>query len=37
MFDPGGKVTEGPAKHHLPILPTVVSDQGHLLVKVPVA
>jgi len=36
MFDPGGKVTEGPAKHDLPILPTMVNDQGHLLVKVPV-
>ena len=37
MFDPGGKVTEGPAKRDLPILPTMVNDRGHLLVKIPVA
>jgi Rieske Fe-S protein len=34
-FDPGGKVTEGPAIRNLPALPTVI-DKGHLLVKVPV-
>jgi nitrite reductase/ring-hydroxylating ferredoxin subunit len=37
MFDPSGKVTEGPAKRDLPVLPTMVSDRGHLLVKIPVA
>jgi nitrite reductase/ring-hydroxylating ferredoxin subunit len=37
MFDPGGKVTEGPAKRDLPILPTMVNDLGPLLVKIPVA
>ena len=34
-FDPGGKVTEGPATRNLPVLPTTNS-QGHLIVKVPV-
>jgi Rieske Fe-S protein len=33
-FDPGGKVTEGPATRNLPVLPTANS-QGHLIVKVP--
>ena len=33
-FDPGGKVTEGPATRNLPVLPTTNS-QGHLIVKVP--
>jgi len=37
MFDPSGKVTEGPAKRDLPILPTMVNDRGHLLVQIPVA
>ena len=37
MFDPSGKVTEGPAKRDLPVLPTMVNDRGHLLVKIPVA
>lgn len=32
-FDPGGKVTQGPATRNLPVLPTV-SDKGHLFVKV---
>ncbi|HSZ78490.1 MAG TPA: Rieske (2Fe-2S) protein [Chthoniobacterales bacterium] len=31
-FDPGGKVTQGPATRNLPILPTI-SDKGHLFVK----
>jgi Rieske Fe-S protein len=31
-FDPGGKVTQGPAIRNLPILPTI-SDKGHLFVK----
>jgi len=33
-FDPGGKVTEGPATRNLPTIPTI-SEKGHLLVKVP--
>lgn len=33
-FDPGGKVTEGPATLNLPALPTT-NDKGHLIVKVP--
>ena len=33
-FDPGGKVTEGPATRNLPALPTT-NDKGHLIVKVP--
>jgi Rieske Fe-S protein len=33
-FDPGGKVTQGPATRNLPILPTI-SDKGHLFVKMP--
>ena len=37
QFDPGGKVTEGPAKRDLPILSTIVNDRGHLLVKIPAA
>lgn len=36
-FDPGGKVTEGPAKRDLPSLQTTVDGRGHLLVRVPVA
>jgi Rieske Fe-S protein len=35
-FDPGGKVTEGPATRNLLVLPTANS-QGHLIVKVPAA
>ena len=34
-FDPGGKVTEGPATRNLPALPTI-NEKGHLFVKVPV-
>jgi Rieske Fe-S protein len=33
-FDPGGKVTEGPAKRNLPALQTT-SEKGHLMVRVP--
>jgi Rieske Fe-S protein len=32
-FDPGGKVTAGPATRDLPVLPTT-SEKGHLVVKV---
>jgi Rieske Fe-S protein len=35
-FDPGGKVTEGPAKRDLPVL-TTNSEKGHLMVKIPAA
>jgi Rieske Fe-S protein len=31
-FDPNGKVTEGPAIHDLPLLPTSIDEQGHLLI-----
>lgn len=34
-FDPKGKVTEGPAVKDLPILATVTSGAGHLMVSVP--
>jgi Rieske Fe-S protein len=34
-FDPGGKVTEGPAKRDLPVLSSLTNEQGHLIVKVP--
>jgi Rieske Fe-S protein len=33
-FDPGGKVTEGPATRDLPAFATI-NEKGHLLVKVP--
>jgi Rieske Fe-S protein len=33
-FDPNGKVTEGPARRDLPILPSVTNEKGHLLVRV---
>jgi Rieske Fe-S protein len=33
-FDPGGKVTEGPATRNLPVL-TTTNAKGHLLVSVP--
>jgi Rieske Fe-S protein len=36
-FDPGGRVTEGPATRNLPQLSISTSGQGHLLVKVPAA
>src|SRR5215471_12520515 len=36
-FEPDGKVTAGPAKRDLPILPTAVDGRGHLLVTVGVA
>jgi Rieske Fe-S protein len=34
-FDPGGKVTEGPATRDLPTFLTSTDERGHLLVKVP--
>ncbi len=34
-FDPGGKVTEGPAKRDLPVLAISTDARGHLLVTVP--
>jgi Rieske Fe-S protein len=34
-FDPGGKVTEGPARHDLPTLSSVTNENGQLLVTVP--
>jgi Rieske Fe-S protein len=33
-FDPGGHVTEGPAKRDLPVLPMFANEQGQLIVKV---
>lgn len=35
-FDPGGKVTEGPARRDLPMLPLVTNENGQLLVSVPI-
>ena len=34
-FDPAGRVTEGPAKRDLPVLPTATNSEGQLLVRVP--
>jgi Rieske Fe-S protein len=34
-FDPNGHVTEGPARHDLPVLATSVNGNGELLVTVP--
>jgi Rieske Fe-S protein len=34
-FDPGGHVTQGPAKRDLPVLASFTDEAGHLLVKVP--
>lgn len=34
-FDPGGHVTDGPAKRDLPMLPTITNEQSQLIVKVP--
>jgi Rieske Fe-S protein len=34
-FDPAGKVTHGPAKRDLPVLPSKVSPLGDLVVTVP--
>ena len=33
-FDPAGKVTMGPAKRDLPLLPVFVNEQGQLLVTI---
>jgi Rieske Fe-S protein len=30
-FDPGGKVTEGPATGDLPVFPVVLNEKGHLI------
>jgi Rieske Fe-S protein len=35
-FDASGKVTEGPARRDLPILPSVTNEDGQLLVTVPI-
>ncbi len=32
-FDPGGHVTEGPARRDLPMFPTFINEQGRLIVK----
>ena len=32
-FDPEGKVTVGPAKRDLPVLPSFTNEKGHLMVK----
>jgi len=32
-FDPGGKVTEGPATQSLPVLPTLIDPDGRLQIK----
>ena len=34
-FDPSGHVTEGPAKRDLPMFPTLINENGQLLVRVP--
>jgi Rieske Fe-S protein len=34
-FDPAGRVTRGPARRDLPVLPTFTDQHGQLLVKVP--
>lgn len=34
-FDPGGRVTEGPAKRDLPTLPWFTNETGELVVRVP--
>ena len=34
-FDPGGHVTQGPAKRDLPVFTTFTSEAGHLFVKIP--
>jgi cytochrome b6-f complex iron-sulfur subunit len=31
-YDPTGKVTEGPAIHNLPVLPTSIDANGHLII-----
>ena len=35
-FDPGGKVTERPARRDLPTLPSATNENGQLLVTVPI-
>jgi len=35
-FDSSGKVTEGPARRDLPIFPSMVNENGQLLVTVPI-
>ena len=34
-FDPGGKVTAGPATRNLPVLAAFINERGRLLVRVP--
>jgi Rieske Fe-S protein len=34
-FDPNGKVTEGPARRDLPMLPALTNENGQLLITVP--
>jgi Rieske Fe-S protein len=34
-FDPNGKVTDGPAKRNLPMLPSFTNETGELFVRVP--
>ena len=36
-FDPGGKVTKGPATQNLPQLPLSIDSRGHVLVTVAIA
>ena len=36
-FDPGGKVTERPARRDLPTLPSATNENGQLLVTVPIS
>ena len=33
-FDPGDKVTEGPATRDLPVIPVVLNEKGHLIAKI---
>jgi Rieske Fe-S protein len=32
-FDPGGKVTNGPATRNLPVLPSSIDENHHLIVN----
>ena len=35
MFDPGGRVMQGPAKRDLPVFPVFTNESGQLLVRIP--